>query len=74
MMVWDDVTGDSRSLLEVISDNLTVQLYTDNVLQPTVLPFLAQRGRPNRFVFQQGNTTPHSVESSKNFSHRLESE
>nr|KAG5707105.1 hypothetical protein BaRGS_011816 [Batillaria attramentaria] len=59
VMVWDAIPRDFRSPLEVINGNLTAQRYINNVLQPTLLPLLAQRGGPNRFIFQQDNATPH---------------
>ena len=40
---WDggSVVGWRRTPLVIVNGNLTGQCYTDNILRPTVLPFLA---------------------------------
>jgi transposase len=67
VMVWGAITRDFRSPLVVINGNITAQRYIHNVLQPTLLPFLAQHGGPNRFIFQQDNATPHTARVTQQF-------
>ena len=67
VMVWGAITRDFRSPLVVINGTLTAQRYIDNVLQPTLLPFLTQHGGPNRFIFQQDNATHHSARITQQF-------
>ena len=67
VMVWGAITSDFRSQLVVINGNLTAQRYVNDVLQPILLPFLAQHGGPNRLVFQHDNATPHSARVTRQF-------
>lgn len=67
VMVRGAITRDFRSLLVVINGTLTAHRYINNVLQPTVLPFMTQHGGPNRFIFQQDNATPHSARKTQQF-------
>ncbi|GBM10330.1 hypothetical protein AVEN_131069-1 [Araneus ventricosus] len=57
-MVWEAISYDSRSTLEVIPWTLSANLYVSLLIQPVVLPFMnsIQGG-----VFQQYNARPHTA-------------
>jgi len=42
VMVWGAINADFRSQLVVVQGNLNAQRYVDNILQPVLLPLLAQ--------------------------------
>lgn len=67
VMVWGAITRDFRSQLVVINGTLTAQGYINNVLRPTLLPFMAQHGGPGVFIFQHDNATPHSARVTQQF-------
>ena len=67
VMVWGAINSNFRSQLVVIDGNLTSHRYINQVLQPVLMPLLAQHGGPNRFVFQQDNATPHSARDTQLF-------
>ena len=67
VMVWGAINANFKSPLIVINGNLTAQAYINNVLNPTLLPLIAQQGGVNRLVFQQDNATPHTARVTQQF-------
>jgi hypothetical protein len=65
MMVWGGICGDQKTRLATIQGTLTAQRYTEQVLQPVVLPFL----RPG-FILQQDNARPHTARITMDFFNR----
>ncbi|UYV69341.1 hypothetical protein LAZ67_6003273 [Cordylochernes scorpioides] len=58
VMVWGDISFDSRIPLVVIPGTLTAQRYVDDILRPVMLPFLSHH--PG-LTFQQDNARPHTA-------------
>lgn len=58
VMVWGGITWNGRTDLVRINGNLTSQRYVDEVLIPTVIPFIR---RNQNTVLQQDNARPHSA-------------
>lgn len=65
ILVWGGITYHSRTPLVVIDGNLNAQRYITEVLEPTLLPFLAQH--PEISFFQQDNARPHSARATREF-------
>lgn len=66
VMVWGAMNAYFRSQLVVLDGNITARRYVDEVLQPHVLPLLAEH-RQRRLVFQQDNATPHTARVTQQF-------
>ena len=60
--VWEEICGQERTPLVIISGNLTAHCYIDDILHPTVLPVLQQQ--PHGVIYQQ---TPYSQRIVQNF-------
>ena len=59
VMVWGGIRATHRTDLIVIAGNLNGQRYRDEVLQPTVIPFMRRHG-PG-MTLQQDNARPHTA-------------
>lgn len=68
VMVWGGaINANFRSPLVVINGNLNARGYVAQVLQPHLLPLLAQHGGNARFLFQQDNARPHTARYTQHF-------
>ena len=59
IMVWGGISWRHKTPLVVVGGNLTVQRYIDDVLTPTLVPFM--RINPDVTLFQQDIARPHSA-------------
>ncbi|GFT90774.1 transposable element Tcb1 transposase [Trichonephila clavipes] len=57
-MVWGVIAYDTRSPLILIDGTMIAQRYVHDILQPHVLPFMAELPRA---IFQQDNARPHTA-------------
>ncbi|GFV31621.1 transposable element Tc1 transposase [Trichonephila clavipes] len=64
VMIWGDISFDSRTPLVVIRDALTSQRYANDILRTVLLPFLLKY--PGGLIFQQDNTRPHTAHIAMN--------
>jgi hypothetical protein len=64
LMVWGGVHYAGKTPLIVIRPSLNAQRYCDDILRPVVVPFMR---RNNRFVCQQDNARPHTLDSTMIF-------
>lgn len=55
VMVWAGIASGQRTGLHFIDGNLNAQRYRDEILAPTVIPFVRQHD----VIFQQDNARPH---------------
>ena len=53
-MVWAGNFHDGRTQLEIVQGTLNVVKYRDDILDPTVLPFLQQRNFDHVFQYDNG--------------------
>ncbi|GFT79346.1 transposable element Tcb1 transposase [Trichonephila clavipes] len=60
VMVWGDMTNNTRSPLVLIRGTMTPQRYVHDILQPHALPLMQQRA-----LLQQDNTRPHTARVSQ---------
>lgn len=65
VMVWRGITGRHRTELIIIPGNLNAIRYREEILIPTVLPFLELHG-PG-IIFQQDNARPHTANVIRDF-------
>lgn len=63
VMVWAGISAHRRTRLHFIDGALNARRYIDNVLRPTVVPFIAQHGG----IFQHDNATPHRARITQAF-------
>ena len=59
VMVWAGISANYRTPLVIIRGNLTAARYINEVLQPTLIPFLTTH--PAIQTFQQDNARPHTA-------------
>ena len=64
-MVLGGISWRHKTPLVVVNGNLTAQRYIDDVLTPTLVPFI--RINPNVTLFQEDNARPHSVRLTSEF-------
>ena len=65
VMVWGGITHNGRTELKIIEGNLNSVRYRDEILSPSVLPFITRHG--NRHTFQQDNARCHIARLSMQF-------
>ena len=65
VMVWGGISFRHRTPLIIIDGTLTSQRYINEVLRPTVVPFLA--AHHDVTLFQQDNARPHSARATMDF-------
>jgi len=65
IMVWGGISYHSKTPLIIIDGTLNAQRYIEEILEPTVLPFLQQH--PQIRYFQQDNARPHSDRVTREF-------
>jgi transposase len=65
IMVWAGISYEARTPLVIINGNLNSQRYIEEILEPTVMPFLEEH--PEIRFFQQDNARPHSARVTKTF-------
>ena len=58
VMVWGAINTNFRSRLVIVNGNLNAIRYVGEILQPHLLPLLAQHGGNNRLLFQHDNARP----------------
>ena len=64
-MVWGGISWRHKTPVVVVDGNLTAQRYIDDVLTPTLVPFM--RINPDVTLFQQDNARPHSARLTSEF-------
>ena len=57
VLVCAGVCGQERTPLATVNGNLTAPRYVDDILRPTVLPFIQQQSRG--VIYQHGNARSH---------------
>ena len=67
VMVWGAINTNFRSCLVIVNGNLNAIRYVGEILQPHLLPLLAQYGGNNRLLFQHDNARPHVARYSQLF-------
>ena len=67
VMVWGAINTNFRSRLVIVNGNLNAIRYVGEILQPHLLPLLAQHGGNNRLLFQHDNARPHVARYSQLF-------
>ena len=63
-MVWAAIAYGSRSPLVLVKDNMTAVRYINDILRPSVLPYI--HGLPEA-LFQQDNARPRTARTTMNF-------
>lgn len=64
VMVWCGIMGGRKTDLIIIRGNMNAQAYIDNVLRPTVVPFMQRHG-PG--ILMHDNARPHTARVTQNF-------
>ena len=65
VMVWGGICGEQKTPLVIVNGNLTARRYIDDILRPTVLPFM--RNRQQGILLQHDNARPHVARITQNF-------
>ena len=55
---WCGICGQESTSLVIVNGNLTIQIYVDVILRPTVLPILQQQ--PRCVIYQYDNARPYT--------------
>ena len=66
-MEWGGINADQKTALHVVRSRLNAIAYPDTILQPLVLPFMAQH---RLRLFQQDNARSHVARVTLDFLHQ----
>lgn len=64
VMVWGGIMGGHKTELVIVNGNLNAQEYVNQILQPVLIPFIAQHGPA---VFMHDNARPHTARVTRQF-------
>ncbi len=65
--VWGGITLTHKTPLVIFDRNVTANVYINNVLQPVVVPFMAQHFPNGHGILQQDNAPPHTAGVTRRF-------